>query len=200
MNRRRTKCRNCLLLPVALLTLAGPMPSAADTPQLVQSRAIAMDFSRQLQTALKTALGEDGATSAVSVCKDVAPQIASNLSRESGAKVARVSLRYRNSANSPEPWQVAALQEFEQLSRAGVRDSPLEFFEAGDSKSPTRYLMAVRVAPPCLVCHGTAIPDELQTAIDTHYPFDLARGYVSGDVRGAISVTWPISVESTGSQ
>ncbi len=178
------------MLGIVLLILTGS--SLADEPRLEQGRDIVKRFATELQSALRATMAEGGPTAAVGVCKEQAPTIASRLSRETGAKVARTSLKPRNPRNAPEPWQREILRGFEQQAAAGAT-MPLEYFEQADGD--TRYLRAIGTQAVCLTCHGEKIADEVREAIAADYPFDRARGYSVGDIRGAFSITWHDSVQ-----
>ena len=177
-------------LVVVTLAIAGCMSVRADDARLEQSRALVKSFGQNLQTELKGALADGGPAHAITVCKDRAPQIASELSRASGAKVGRTSLRYRNPANAPEPWQSGALRNFESQADSLAADAPLEYFDVGRDGS-ARYMRAIPTGGVCLACHGAAVVDGLQERLEVDYPHDLAVGYALGDIRGAFSVTWP---------
>ncbi len=166
------------------------VPAHAGDARSEQGRAIVKEFGAQLQVALGAALEEGGPVAAIRVCKEIAPQIASELSRQNGVKVERTSLRVRNPANLAEPWQAVVLNAFEQA--AGDDTGPvLEYFAAGDATQPARYLKAIPTGAMCLLCHGTAISLDVAELLDREYPFDRARGYELGDIRGAFSVSWP---------
>lgn len=170
-----------LLLPAAASSRAD-----SEDPELVQSREITAQFARELQSALQAALAAGGPVAAIAACKEVAPEIAARLSRETGASVGRTSLRHRNPANAPEPWQAAVLEQFQDLQHP----APAEFFERSDTLG-ARYMKPIMTAPLCLACHGTELSAEVRQVLDVAYPEDTARGYVTGDVRGAFVVTWP---------
>jgi len=173
-----------LALFIAIAMLAR---SAEPDPQLEASRAITDRFAADLQAALTATIAAGGPVAAITVCRDLAPQIASRLSRETGAKVGRTSLRLRNPANAPEPWQAVVLQQFDA---APAGSAPAEHFERfGDNGA--RYLRAISVGGLCLACHGTDLADDVRQQLDADYPHDRARGYRPGDVRGAFSVVWP---------
>ncbi len=180
------------LLIVVTLAIAACVSVQADDERLEQSRSLVKSFGERLQTELKSGLADGGPAHAITVCKDRAPQIASELSRKSGAKIGRTSLRYRNPANAPEPWQVAVLRDFETQSDSLAADAPLEYF-AADKDGSARYLRAIPTGGVCLACHGAAVSDDLQERLAVEYPHDLAVGYTPGDIRGAFSVTWPPS-------
>lgn len=176
-----------LTITIAAVLIAGCL-QAADDPRLAESRALVQSFGARLQSELKQGLAEGGPVGAISVCKDKAPQIASELSRLSGAKVRRTSLRFRNPANAAEPWEAHVLQEFDSKA-ADEPDSPLEYF-AEQEDGTVRYMAAIRTGAVCLACHGASLSPELDAILDADYPHDRARGYGLGDVRGAFSVTW----------
>ncbi len=183
------------LLVVLLCGLTASMqPSLAggdEDPLLQKSRVLTEAFAGRLQLALQSALREGGPVAAVAVCKDIAPQIASELSRHSGARVRRISVRYRNPGNAPEPWEKTVLEAFERNSSdAGDEQAP-EFFAGGDAETSARYLKGIRTGSVCLVCHGTSITEDVEAILQAEYPFDRARDYELNDLRGAFSVTWP---------
>lgn len=177
-----------------LLVLMGLGPPAhageatdADDPRLKASRALVAEFENRLRSALVAAISAGGPPDAISICRDTAPGIASELSRRSGAAVGRTSRRLRNPLNSPEPWQVAVLDSFEARK---AYSAPLEHFEVIDGVA--RYMRAIHVQPPCVTCHGADVAPEIRAQLDADYPHDEARGYQPGDLRGAFVVVWPL--------
>lgn len=193
----KVAAHNVILVAVAT-GLAGAYSSVrAENAQLEKSRYLVQSFGASLQTELKKGLAAGGLVQAVAVCKDRAPQLASELSRQSGAKVSRTSLRYRNPANAPEPWQVKVLQEFENQTGGHDVASAQEYFIVEDDGT-TRYMSEIRTSAVCLTCHGKSLPAELEARLEADYPHDRARNYDLGDVRGAFSVTWPPPDETPG--
>ncbi len=186
-SRRSIETAGLVWILLLLVSVGGCSSVEADDPRLEQSRALVASFGMRLKSELSNGLQAGGPVQAIGVCKDVAPQIASELSRQSGAKVARTSLRYRNPANAPEPWQAAVLRDFEARADDG---SPLEYF-AREADGTARYMSVIRTDGVCLACHGVSIPPEISESIATGYPHDRAVGYALGDVRGAFSITWP---------
>ena len=174
-----------LALLAALLTPA--MVSGSEDPQLLEARDIAARFTAQLKSELTTAISDGGPELAISVCKDSAPRIAVELSRASGATVSRTSLRLRNSANAPEPWQEEILRRFDSARASGDQGSLEYFATAGNSR---RYMKAIPTGGVCLACHGMELSPAVEAALAEHYPADRARGYQAGDIRGAISIVW----------
>lgn len=185
--------RNLKLLRLLGIVVAASLSATAladDDPLLAKSRETTARFAADLQAALQEAMAAGGPVVAIGVCRDVAPQIASELSRQTGAKVSRTSLKFRNPANAPEPWQAAVLHEFDAADSSG------EHFEP-DGSHGARYMKAIPTGGLCLACHGTSLPADVQERLDEDYPHDRARGYEPGQVRGAFSVTWPDAAAET---
>lgn len=177
-----------------LLTGSNAVSSAEPVidPRLEQSRAVTSEFAGKLQSALKGALQEGGVTAAIATCRDLAPQIASELSRSTGASIGRTSRRYRNPLNAPEPWQTTVLASFDEQMRAAPEALPEgspEYFAA--SEDGARFMKAIPLAPLCATCHGENLAAEVARALAIDYPHDLATGYQIGALRGAFSVFWP---------
>jgi len=180
------------ILGGALLAMAMNALAADDRledPRLAESRTLVAGFAGSLQQALKQALDEGGPTTAIPACRDLAPRLASEASRASGAAVGRTSRRFRNPRNAPEPWQAVVLQTFEVQMATGVAAVP-EYFSVAEDGS-ARYMKAIVLAPLCVACHGQSLSLDLVTVLDAEYPHDRARGYSVGDLRGAFTVFWP---------
>jgi hypothetical protein len=168
-----------------LLSVTAGLALADDDPRLEQSRMIVASFAGQLQSELKAAMADGGPAAAIAVCKDVAPAVASRLSRENGAKVGRTSLRVRNPSNLPSDWQSKVLQDFDARASASPE------YIAGMPDGRFRYMKGIPTGGVCLACHGNELSNDVQILLDEHYPHDRARGYAPGDIRGAFSVEWP---------
>ena len=184
--------RRRLFVLMGAALLAAPIPAAED-PLLAQSRDIARDFGDRLRAALQAAMVTGGPAGAVDICKEVAPQIASELSRTTGAQVGRTSLRVRNPRNLATAWQADVLQTFEAQAAADPAAAPEYFERLGDGE--VRYMKAIPAAGLCLACHGTALPEDVRGMLAELYPHDRAVGYEPGDVRGAFSIVWPAERE-----
>ncbi len=183
-----------LSLLIAALFAAGHA-FAADVPaaDVQPLKAAVGALAGQLGAELKKELSTGTPESAIAVCKDAAPRIAGEISRQTGMKVTRVSLKTRNPMlGSPDAWEQAALQALDARFAKGEKPETLEVAEvvtepAGRS---LRYLKAVPVQPLCLSCHGTPsdITPSLKEKLAAAYPHDRATGYSVGQLRGAVSV------------
>ena len=56
-----------------------------------------------------------------------------------------------------------------------------------------RYLRAIVMQPVCLACHGATLAPEIATAIARDSPQDAATGFETGQLRGAVTVRWPVT-------
>jgi len=173
-----------LFSAIAALTVPSFAVADDESALLLKSREITAQFATELQAALKQSMSSGGPLAAIGVCKDMAPQIAADLSRETGATVSRTSLRVRNTANTAEPWQAAVLREFD------MAEEPAEHFEEF-GENGARYMKPIRTGALCLTCHGSELSMDIRAKLDEAYPGDQARGYNIGDIRGAFSVVWP---------
>lgn len=183
-----------LVLAAACMGATAPDAKADDLDaRLAASRETAGKLTQQLGGELRKELAAGGPESAIKVCKTIAPEIASKLSRENGARVARVSLRVRNPLlGTPDAWEQRVLAEFDRRVAAGEKPEALEFGEiAGEPDGRYwRYLKAIPVQPMCLTCHGGAesIPAPVKAQLNAEYPHDRATGYSAGQIRGAVTI------------
>ena len=178
-----------------MMLAALPLTALAD--QATEARALASQMIQQLGAALKKELAATGPDGAVSVCRDIAPAIAGELSRKSGGRVARVSLKTRNPLlGVPDIWEQQGLAEFDRRAAGGEKVESLEYSETTDEPGGRyfRYMKALPVQPLCLACHGTVenIPDQVKARLAIEYPHDHATGYVLGQVRGAVTIKQPV--------
>lgn len=110
-----------------MVLAAAPLFTQAD--QTIEARALASQMIQQLGAALKKELAANGPVGAISVCRDAAPAIAGDLSRKSGGRVARVSLKIRNPLlGDPDVWEQRVLAEFDRRAGAGEKAESLEYF------------------------------------------------------------------------
>jgi len=188
-----------LLTTIAAATLAAALPAwGADEAELLPlSRQTAAELLQRLGKELREELAKGGPEGAIEVCKRIAPEIAGQLSRQSGARVARVSLRTRNPMlGTPDAWEQDVLAEFDRRAAQGEKLDTLEQARIVDEPQGRfyRYMKAIPVQPLCLTCHGTqaTIPDAVKERLKAEYPHDKATGYAAGQIRGAVTIKWPL--------
>jgi len=180
---------------LTILLAALSLPSHAD--QTAQARSLATEMIQQLGAALKKELADGGPEGAISICRDIAPRIAGELSRKSGGRVARVSLKTRNPlVGTPDAWEQRILAEFDRKAAAGETIESMDYSETIDEPRGRyfRYMKALPVQSLCLTCHGTAdnIPEQVTAKLAIDYPHDRATDYKLGQVRGAVTIKLPV--------
>jgi len=181
------------LATLVLLAGCASGPSAEDQAAMAaDARKAAAALIQKLGGELKTALGEKGPEGAIDVCKRRAPQIAAEVSQQSGFEVKRVSPKNRNPAGVPDAWEAEAQAGLEKRLAAGEKPETLDTWQI--VSTPTgkqfRYAKALPVQPVCLTCHGdpATIADGVKARLAAEYPLDKATGYAPGMVRGIVSV------------
>jgi hypothetical protein len=141
---------------------------------------------------LKAAVAASGPEGAIGVCKERAPQIAADVSKQFGFDVKRVSPKNRNPAGAPDAWEAEAQAGLEKRLAAGEKPETLDTWQIVSTPSGKqfRYAKALPVQQLCLTCHGdpASIPDGVKARLAAEYPHDKAIGYAPGMVRGIVSV------------
>lgn len=196
--------RTLPLLPVVISALAAAAgPAVAETDHATRAaaaRAATMELIQKLGATLQQEMKTAGPAAAITVCRDVAPQIAGELSRHNGWRVTRVSDKVRNPMlGTPDAWESQVLQQFHAQRKAGSKPAEIEFSEVvteADGKEYFRYMKAIGTKPVCLTCHGdpAQMPAEVKQAISASYPHDRATGYSAGEIRGAVSIKQPMDI------
>lgn len=195
MRPRWHRCASWLVLSLA------PVVALASDPTIGRfiedSRAVTAELVKRVGGEMRREIEYGSASSAVLVCKYSSPEIASELSRKTGWRISRVSLRPRNPAmGTPDAWEQEVLQKFDEAVGRGDKADTLEHGEIVTEPSGRffRYMKALPVAPLCLGCHGPAesIAPNIRDRIATEYPFDKATGYRTGEVRGAVTIKRPL--------
>ena len=177
-----------------ILGLAANAAASQDLDKLTaEARTQSARLIQELGARLKQELAAGGPEAALSVCKDAAPEIASRLSRESGSRIARVSLKTRNPLlGTPDAWEQSVLAAFDHRAAAGEKAQVLETAEIVSEPQGRffRYMKAIPLQPMCATCHGSeaGIPDAVKARLREQYPHDRATGYEAGQVRGAVTV------------
>ena len=172
----------------------GPLMADAGEPEedvlLDRSRVVTKKFAQTLQAELMNAMSGGGPPEAIRVCRDRAGQIADEIARESGARVGRTSLKFRNPQNMPAAWQLPVLRDFDDEGSNAVADRLEKFEIAPEDGVKARYMSAIITKPMCLACHGDP-KGPVAEVLEANYPHDRAIGYEAGDIRGAFYVIWP---------
>ena len=182
------------VLALLYFAFSSAVTAADYSNEIEDSRATVREFMQTLKQELQKGMQEGGPINAVSVCNLTAPGIANTYSIRKGWQVGRTSLKTRNPNNSPDAWERAVLQSFDERNAAGEDPAKLEFYEVVNTNGTRelRYMKAIPTSGLCLACHGEHLDLQVKTRIETLYPHDQARGYKTGDIRGAFTITQPL--------
>lgn len=182
------------LSTLALLAITGPFAATSDDEPAAREFAatVVVDVGGQLKQALSKTMSTRGPVAAVEVCNSQAPKIAQAVGEKHDVTVRRVTTRPRNPANAADPWEMQQLALFAEALKKGVTPDEISALDAraGDGSVAYRFMRPILVQPLCLTCHGETLTDNLAEVIDRLYPHDKARGYTTGDLRGAFVVEW----------
>jgi len=188
------RARSVLLGVLVVALPAG----AADLPEAARAKAVAGDVLKETRAVLEGALaGGKPAADALRVCAAVAQDLARKHEQE-GWRVRRISEKYRNPADAPDPGELEVLREWAAAHAQGTlkpTDERGEVITTNGGRS-YRYMRPILIPGPlCLQCHGASdkLAPGVREALQALYPEDRATGYAVGDLRGAISVTIPLA-------
>lgn len=163
---------------------------------LDEARKAATMVLTQIRTELVREMERTGPIRSIVVCKYSAPEMTSGVSRQTGMRVTRVSLKPRNRAlGEPDPWEQQVLLDFEKRLAKGEKVEALETSEVVTEPAGRffRYMKAIPVGQPCLACHGpvASMSEGVKAQLALEYPHDRAVNYDVGQVRGGVSVKRP---------
>lgn len=191
--------KNLLVGGVVLFMLATQAAANdIDTKQLLEeSRKVSARLVSEIGGELVRELKVTGPVRAIIVCKYTAPEAATAISRETGMRVARVSLRPRNrTIGEPDVWEQQMLLDFEKRLVGGEKPETLERSEVVvEPKGRSyRYIKAIPMGPACLTCHGptASIPEAVRAKLHVEYPHDRGVDFQTGQVLGAVSIKKPL--------
>jgi len=190
------------LAMTAILNFSVWASDPQESSSLMDSEAraaneVASAFLKELGAALTAEMKKGGPTEAITMCTGLAPKIANRLSRGNGWRVTRVGTRVRNPLlGMPDAWEQEVLKQFSTRAKDGERFTEMTYSEVVSEPGGQyfRFMKPIVIQPKCLLCHGTPqqIPEAIQDMLNKHYPHDAATGYKVGDLRGAVSIKYPI--------
>ncbi len=184
--------RLCCVL--ALLLCPDTAALAQDLTQEAESARGAIQQLRQvMMQQLQTSMREVGPAEATAVCRHLAPEMAAEISAETGWQIRRPALKARNPANHPTDLERGVLLGYLTRSLAGQSFEEMETVRLveQDGKTYVHYMRAIPTLDACLTCHGSDLPPDVAAKIAEVYPEDEAGGFQAGDLRGAFSLLRP---------
>jgi hypothetical protein len=182
---------------IAVVAAASGQETAETKRLADETRKVAVELVTQVRGELTKELEFSGPQRAVIVCKYTVPEISSAISRRTGWRVTRVSLKPRNPAlGAPDAWEQRVLLDFDKRAERGEKPDSIEFGEVVSEPSGRfyRYMKALPMGAVCASCHGPAdkLTGVVKSLIDSEYPHDRATGYGPGQIRGAVTVKRPL--------
>ena len=175
---------------------------AAD--QLMSARKVIAEKQHVINTDSKGGFEFKGVIPAV-----VGREIADYFSKTTIFKMKQTSLKYRNPANKPDPWEVRQLEKFEAAANlhnsnpmkkadswelgAGADTGLGDFAEITKFEDGTevfRLMVPLRIEEACLKCHGD--PATSKTGDGKDISGRDMENYKLGEIRGGISVIAPM--------
>lgn len=173
-----------------LYLISHPILADEQAVFIEQGKNAIQAFSETLKGALLSAMKSGGPTEAITVCNEIAPIIASELSVQYGVEIGRTSLKARNPNNKPDAWEKEVLNQFEINKNQGDTIDSLIISESiTQGVHQEMHLMkAIPTGKLCLTCHGENIDPAIQNQLHELYPNDEATGFKLGDIRGAFTI------------
>ena len=186
--------RKKLILKILLLVFVVSSSMAEDISAYEKNSIFVIkELSHKLKTTVKSVMQKSGAIEAIEYCNIAALDLTEEVAIDSALVLKRTSLKYRNNHNAPDNWELSVLKRFEKrksdgedislITESAIIDSPEKIF---------RYMKAIPTDKPCLTCHGAEIKSNIVAKINELYPYDKAKNFKVGDIRGAFSVIIPI--------
>lgn len=205
-NIRQRLTKTFAALPALVLTVGSIATAAAQEAavgtRLHEARTLAQQaiglMQSQLKQELAAALNQGGNVASIRICRERAPQIAADISRQLGVQIRRTSERWRNPVNAPDSFESGVLRQFAAAAPAARDVGELRFEEVLTSSGGERLhvMQAIAIQEPCLLCHGEALAEPIRDSIRLLYPSDHATGFRAGELRGAFSVSVPLTPAS----
>ena len=170
-------------------TLAASVLFADPSSYEQTANKVAKELLKTLGGNLKKHLKANGPIDAMQFCSMNAYNLTQKVSDKFGKDidVKRISLKPRNSANTPSSEEAKILHKMEEAYRSSKKPQSVIVEKTNEA---IVYKPLVIKKKACIICHGDLNNNpKLVKAIKDIYPADKATGYKMGDFRGAIVVT-----------
>ncbi|MFK5938209.1 MAG: DUF3365 domain-containing protein [Sulfurimonas sp.] len=180
-----------LLLSTALLSLT--LLNAATLKEIKEEAKTAIvKLKTTLQTQLKSNMKKGGPEQAATFCSNRAFNITRsvNSSFANDTNIRRISLKNRNSENSPKSDEKVILEQMQKDFQNGKKIEPLILKQVFNNTYKVYKPIFIKKGV-CLTCHGDVEQrdEKAYNIISANYPNDKAIGYKMDDLRGAFVVT-----------
>ncbi|MEO3428373.1 DUF3365 domain-containing protein [Pelagibius sp. CAU 1746] len=191
------RCFSAFILGCLLLA-AGSAAAQDLTAERDSAHGAIQQLRQAMMQALQTSMREAGPAEATAVCRHLAPEMAAEISAETGWQIRRPALKARNPANRPTEEERGVLLGYLTRSLAGQSFEDMETLRLveQDGKTYVHYMRAIPMLDACLTCHGSNLAPDVAAKIAEVYPEDEAVGFRAGELRGAFSLLRPYDPEA----
>lgn len=144
--------------------------------------SIASQSFDHLRTALQASIAADGASAAITFCRQQAMPLTSKYNSDS-ITVMRVAEKFRNPANALKNPDGLVWDQY----KTAIANGDSIFSKTLVTDTAVHYYKPILLLPLCSTCHGIPgkdIPASLVTVIDSLYPGDRAKDFLVGELRG----------------
>lgn len=174
---------------VALATSSFLCAAALNDDQRIAKGASSSSaLLQKLGGEVKKNMEASGAVKTLEFCSMNALPMTDQVSKESGTKIQRLSLKNRNPLNAVVGEEKELLEKWEKMVKSGESLPPHTLKQLSETRS-VYYKPILINNEACLKCHGDIAPESaLGKALKTTYPEDKAVGYKMGDLRGMVKV------------
>ncbi len=159
---------------------------------------ISKEVQKTLKHKLKKAKKKGGLEAMAKYCAEESLKDIDAIRQKYGKElgVRRVSLGYRNSKNAPKADEAKMLEALDLLVKANAF-LPKTIVQAHEDGSYKVYAPITLNSRTCKKCHGDkeSIDPKIVKYFASKYKDDKGYGFHSGDLRGAIVVTFPAPKE-----
>ena len=155
-----------------------------------KGKKITMLSFKSFSGELMKALQEGGVQHAAGYCHLKASPLIDSLSMIHGAKISRISDKFRNPTNRPDELDLTVIEAYRQQITDGKDLEPHLEITADEI---VFYSPILILNPACLQCHGepgSTMEQQNFEFIQSKYPGDLATGYKLGDLRGVWKIVF----------
>ncbi len=151
--------------------------------QLISARKVVAEKQKAINTDSKGNFEFKGVIPAI-----VGREIAEHFSQTTIFKMKQTSIKYRNSANKPDAWEVQQLERFER--EPDLADTS-EIAKLENGTEVFRLMVPLKIEEACLKCHGDPVTSPTGDGKDI--AGRQMENYKLGDIRGGISVMAPMT-------
>lgn len=165
---------------------------ADDASRLLEARKAVSAIPPQFVQVLPGEISIGEPQSAISICREKAPQTAKAASKQASRAIRHASLRNRNSNGIPGARERANPEHFDWRAAAGKRPAMPEKdeFASNWGRKESPGLKTLRVQQISTPCHGVPeqLKPEVKPPLQTRCPIDNGAGYAVGQTRAVMTI------------